>query len=106
MVKTVSGQRQFGAIRPLASGKYQVRYRDRATGQLVPAQTTFGTKKEASLFLSRLEADQHDGNFLDPNAGKLLWQGRARNDSPTIPPFDHGLDRTTRATFATTSCPT
>ena len=67
----MSGRRQFGAIRQLASGKYQVRYRDRATGQLVPARTTFGTKKEANLFLSRLESEQQSGTFVDPLGGKV-----------------------------------
>ena len=74
MVETMSGRPQFGAIRQLASGKYQVRYRDRATGQLVPARTTFATKKEANLFLSRLEAEQQSGTFIDPQAGKVTLE--------------------------------
>ena len=67
----MSSRRQFGAIRQLASGKYQVRYRDRATGQLVPASVTFTTKKEANLCLSRLESEQQSGTFIDRRAGKV-----------------------------------
>ena len=67
----VSSRRQFGAIRLLASGRYQVRYRDRLTGELTPAPSTFATKKEANLYLSRVETEKERGTFIDPNNSKI-----------------------------------
>ena len=67
----MSSRRQFGAIRLLASGRYQVRYRDRLTGELTPAPTTFATKKEANLYLSRVETEIERGTFIDPNNSKI-----------------------------------
>ena len=67
----MTGRRQFGAIRQLASGRYQVRYRDHKSGQLVPAPSTFGTKKDANLFLSRVETEQERGSFVGAHTGKI-----------------------------------
>lgn len=74
----MAGRRQFGAIRRLPSGRWQSRYRN-ATGRLVTAPRTFGTKAEASRWLAAVEADQARGLWMEPSAGKITladyaWQ--------------------------------
>lgn len=66
----MSSRRHYGAIRKLPSGRYQARYRDGA-GRLVPAPGTFATKGDAQRFLSRVEADQQRGTFIDPAGGRV-----------------------------------
>lgn len=58
-------KRQFGSIRKLSSGRYQVRFRDPATRQLAPAPFTFRTIGEASSWLARAEADLLRGERLE-----------------------------------------
>lgn len=67
----MSGRRQFGSIRQMPSGRYQVRYRDTATGDLIPASKTFTTKKEANLYLSRLQTDAENGTVNEQRASTL-----------------------------------
>jgi integrase len=63
---------QFGNIRKLASGRYQVRYVDPFTGKRRSAQATdgssltFSNEKYARIYLVNLESDLHRG--LDPYA--------------------------------------
>ncbi|HWL43932.1 MAG TPA: hypothetical protein VNQ73_13405 [Ilumatobacter sp.] len=61
--------RQFGTIRKLPSGRYQVRYR--RLGRLVSAERTFATKADANLYLSQVESDLHRGTFVDPSVGRV-----------------------------------
>lgn len=63
---------QFGNIRKLASGRYQVRYVDPFTGKRRTAQATdgssltFSSEKYARIYLVNLESDLHRG--LNPYA--------------------------------------
>jgi len=66
------GRRRFGAIRRLASGRYQVRYRS-ADGRYVTAPTTFETKADAGRYLSKVEADLLRGEWADPRLGRTTF---------------------------------
>ena len=88
---------QFGNIRKLASGRYQVRYVDPFTGKRRTAQATdgrsltFSSEKYARIYLVNLESDLHRGinpyakpeiksctlidvinDYLDPSSGFRL----------------------------------
>lgn len=85
----MSSRRHYGAIRKLPSGRYQARYRNGA-GSLVPAPDTFATKGDAQRWLSRVEADQQRGTFIDPAAGRITvaawaegWLRTKRASAPT-----------------------
>jgi integrase len=76
-------KRQFGTVRKLPSGRWQVRYRD-GSGRRITAPDTFATKGEAGRFLATVETDMARGQYLDPRAGRLTlstwveeWLGRA-----------------------------
>ncbi|GAA3488956.1 tyrosine-type recombinase/integrase [Streptomyces cremeus] len=74
MAKNTKGnRRRFGAVRQLASGRWQVRYRDPITNQLRPADKTYATKTDAEVTLSQIEADISRGRWTDPDAGKVLF---------------------------------
>jgi integrase len=64
-------RRRFGAIRRLPSGRYQARYPG-PDGVLRPADDTFGTKKEAEIWLTRKEAEILEDDWIDPDAGEVL----------------------------------
>jgi integrase len=66
----VSGKRAFGSVRRLPSGRWQVRYRNRA-GTMVTAPRTFLTKGDGTRWLAATEADQFRGLWLDPSGGKV-----------------------------------
>ena len=78
----MTGRRRFGAIRKLASGRWQVRYRDPVTDQLRPAPQTFGTKTEAGRWLSMLEADMLRGTWVDPADGEMRFDEWPSDGSP------------------------
>ena len=88
---------QFGNIRKLPSGRYQVRYIDQVTGQRLTAKgmdgrsLTFSIEKEARIYLINLESSLHQGvnpyakpklesctlidrinAYLDPSSGARL----------------------------------
>ena len=65
-------KRQFGSIRKLPSGRWQVRYPD-AAGRMVPAPLTYKAKADASLFLASVEADMARGTFIDPRGGRITF---------------------------------
>jgi integrase len=65
-------KRQFGSVRKLQSGRWQVRYRDPA-GRTQSAKHTFATKTDASKHLSLIEADLHRGDWLDPRLGRVTF---------------------------------
>ena len=48
-----------GALRRLGSGRWQARYRDPVSHQLIPAGVTFDTKQDAEKWLIRTYADLH-----------------------------------------------
>ncbi|MDQ6728238.1 MAG: tyrosine-type recombinase/integrase [Actinomycetota bacterium] len=66
----MTAKRQFGAIRRLASGRWQARYRD-GGGRMVTAPHTFHTKGDAGRYLATVEADLARGTYVDPRAGQL-----------------------------------
>jgi hypothetical protein len=47
----MSGERQFGTVRKLPSGRWQARYRD-GSGQMFSAPSTLPTKTDATRFLA------------------------------------------------------
>ncbi|WP_040685567.1 tyrosine-type recombinase/integrase [Nocardiopsis baichengensis] len=63
-------KRDFGNIRPLASGRFQARYRG-PDGQLRPAPHTFATKKAAQRWLKLMDSEIAQGDWFDPEAGKV-----------------------------------
>ncbi|MFB7444362.1 tyrosine-type recombinase/integrase [Streptomyces mirabilis] len=64
-------RRSFGSCRQLASGRWQVRYRDPETGLLRPAEKTYDTKTDAQVALTHIEADITRGQWADPDAGDV-----------------------------------
>ena len=64
-------RRRFGAVRRLPSGQWQARYRG-PDGLTYPADTTFPTKTDAEVWLTRKEAEILDGDWINPEAGKVL----------------------------------
>ena len=76
-------KRQFGTVRRLRSGRWQVRYRD-SSGERLMAHGTFATKGDASRFLATVQADMARGQYIDPRAQRLTlhawaeeWLNRA-----------------------------
>jgi hypothetical protein len=71
MANAKGRRRRFGALRQLPSGQWQVRYRG-PDGLMRPADTTFATKTDAEVWLIRKEAEILDGDWTNPDAGKVL----------------------------------
>jgi integrase len=63
-------KRDFGTVRQLKSGSWQARYRG-PDGLLRPAPHTFERKRDAQLFLSKVEADMARDDWYDPSAGQM-----------------------------------
>ncbi|MDH6702074.1 site-specific integrase [Streptomyces griseoviridis] len=102
-------RREFGSVRQLPFGHWQVRYRDPETGQLRPADKTYATKTDAQVALTHIESDIARGQWSDPDAGavnfadyatawlrdrKLADRTRERNESVMrlhiLPTFEAG----------------
>ncbi|SOE12331.1 Site-specific recombinase XerC [Streptomyces sp. 2323.1] len=66
-------RRQFGRVRKLPSGRYQVRYPG-PDGILRPADRTFLTTTDADLWLARKRIEIEEGRWLDPAEGKAMVQ--------------------------------
>ncbi len=64
--------RDFGNIRKLPSGRYQVRYRG-PDGQMRPAPNTFGRKTDASRWLSHKEAEISRGDWIVPELAHVTF---------------------------------
>lgn len=69
-------RRRFGAVRKLSSGRYQARYPG-PDDVLRNAPYTFATKTDAERWLSLKEAEIARGEWLDPEAGKVLFRDYA-----------------------------
>ncbi|NQE89309.1 tyrosine-type recombinase/integrase [Nocardia terpenica] len=67
----MSKKRGFGNVRKLPSGRWQARYRG-PDGQMRPAPRTFVTKKAAEQWLSTTEVQILQGDWIDPERGKIL----------------------------------
>lgn len=65
------GKRRFGRIRQLPSGRWQARY-PAPDGTDRPADETFATKTDASVWLTLKEAEILQGEWMDPDAGKVF----------------------------------
>jgi integrase len=63
-------RRRFGAVRELGSGQWQARYRG-PDGIMRPADRTFRDKTAAEVWLIRKEAEILNGDWLDPDAGRI-----------------------------------
>ncbi|MET7784454.1 hypothetical protein ABZU94_39585 [Streptomyces mirabilis] len=71
MANKKGNRRNFGSVRQLAYGRWQVRYRDPETGLLRPAEKTYATKTDAQVALTHIEADITRGQWADPDAGAV-----------------------------------
>jgi integrase len=65
-------KRRFGRVRRLPSGRYQARYPG-PDGSDRPAPETFATKTDADVWLTMKESEIRRGDWLDPDAGKILF---------------------------------
>lgn len=65
-------RRRFGSIRKLPSGRWQVRYRDRA-GRFQTAAATFAVKSDAARHLALVEADLERGDWTNPRLGRVTF---------------------------------
>ncbi|MGO9298703.1 MAG: tyrosine-type recombinase/integrase [Streptosporangiaceae bacterium] len=65
-------RRRFGAVRVLASGQWQARYRG-TDGIMRPAPHTFPTKAEAERWLTRTEAEILDDDWINPDNGLVTF---------------------------------
>lgn len=107
----MSARRDFGSIRMLPSGRWQVRYRN-DDDLLVAATHTFTTKAEASNHLASIQSDKARGLWVDPSAGRVpfaeyaeTWisQRQLRPAGERLPPSRR--DRTPPETQLQTSSP-
>ncbi|KOV55868.1 integrase [Streptomyces sp. AS58] len=69
-------RRQFGRVRKLPSGRYQARYRG-PDGLDRPAPETFRTKREADDWLADRQSELRQGDWRDPDSGKVPFGGYA-----------------------------
>lgn len=79
-------RRRFGNIRRLPSGRWQASYVG-PDGVRRAAPSTFGTKTDASVWLSATETDLSRGEWLDGEAAKMPlrdWLNLVLEQSPTI----------------------
>ena len=94
-------RRDFGRVRRLPSGRWQARFRDPATNELVSAGNTFITKSDAATFLATVEIDQLRRQWIPSEAGTVTLRSYAdswlseRHDLSvrTIEVYRHLLDR-------------
>jgi integrase len=71
------GQRQFGSVRKLPSGRWQARYQ-LDDGRRLRAPRTFATKSDATLWLDQARTDLAAGLRADPERGRLTLESFAR----------------------------
>ncbi len=71
MTNSKGRRRRFGAARKLPSGQWQARYRG-PDGLMRPADTTFPTRTDAEVWLTRKEAEILNGDWINPDAGTVL----------------------------------
>jgi integrase len=73
----MAGKRRFGRVRRLPSGRWQARYKG-PDGIDRPASSTFATRTDAERWLLLTEADIIKDNWLNPDAGRVLFADYAR----------------------------
>jgi len=64
-------RRRFGSLRELQSGQWQARYRG-PDGLMRPVDRTFPSKTDAEVWLTRKEAEILNGDWINPDEGKVL----------------------------------
>ncbi len=69
-------RRRFGAIRKLASGRFQARYPG-PDGVMRPAPETFATLGEADDWLAAKQTEVKSGDWKDPDAGAVNFKDYA-----------------------------
>jgi integrase len=72
------GKRRFGRVRELPSGRWQARYKG-PDGIDRPAPRTFDSKTSAERWLTLTEAEIIQGDWIDPEAGRVLFGSYARD---------------------------
>jgi len=72
------GKRRFGRVRELPSGRWQARYKG-PDGIDRPAPHTFDSKTSAERWLTLTEAEIIQGDWIDPDAGRVLFGNFARD---------------------------
>lgn len=60
-----------GAVRRLPSGRYQARIR-LDNGSMLPAPSTFATKRDASMWLAETMTDRNRGLWVDPRPARTV----------------------------------
>jgi integrase len=65
-------RRRFGAVRSLPSGQFQARYKG-PDGTMHAADRTFPTQTDAEVWLSVKEAEIVNGDWINPDLGKVLF---------------------------------
>jgi Phage integrase, N-terminal SAM-like domain len=71
------GKRRFGRVHELPSGRWQVRYKG-PNGIDRPAPNTFDSKTSAERWLTVIEAEVIQGEWINPDAGRVLFGKDAR----------------------------
>jgi Phage integrase, N-terminal SAM-like domain len=62
-------RRRFGSVRQLASGRWQARYPS-PEGLMRSADQTFATKTQAEKWLTKIEAQIIDDDWINPDDGR------------------------------------
>jgi integrase len=65
-------RRRFGAVRELPSGQWQARYKG-PDGTMNAADHTFPNKTDAEVWLTLKEAEILNGDWINPDAGRVLF---------------------------------
>jgi len=66
----MTSKRRFGRVRQLASGRWQARYAG-PDGIDRPASETFASKTDAEVWLTLKEAEIRNGDWINPDDGKI-----------------------------------
>ncbi|WP_433889338.1 tyrosine-type recombinase/integrase [Streptomyces sp. CA-111067] len=69
-------RRTFGRVRKLPSGRFQARYLG-PDGIDRPAPETFATKRDADDWLAERQAELRQGDWRDPDAGRVAFEAYA-----------------------------
>lgn len=73
----MSKHRDFGSIRKLPSGQWQVRFRHPISNRLISAGRTFDAKADAAAYLAAVRTDQLRGQWIPPTAGQVTLRSYA-----------------------------